>query len=106
MTRLLAPAVTGVLRHADLPNRVGDRPALAPQNLNLAQLQHNLFGLVSFACHPLVLLTSGQFYPGGWTTSGGHSSNNSAVGMRLRGFKQRHDCIPDCGCDHKRRGHL
>jgi CRISPR-associated endonuclease/helicase Cas3 len=49
----------GVLRHADLPNRVGDRPALALQNLNLPQLQHDLLGLVSFACHPLVLLKSG-----------------------------------------------
>ena len=56
---VLAPSVVGVLRHADLPNRVGDRPALALQNLNLPQLQHDLLGLVSSACHPQVLLKSG-----------------------------------------------
>ncbi len=30
--------------------------ALTLQNLNPPQLQHDLCGLVSFACHPLVLL--------------------------------------------------
>ena len=56
---LLAPAVVGILCHADLMNRVRDRAALALQNLNLPKLQHDLLGLVAFACHPVVLLKSG-----------------------------------------------
>ncbi|WP_417819146.1 hypothetical protein, partial [Tritonibacter scottomollicae] len=41
------------------------------QHLNLSQLQHDVLGLLSFACHLVVLLKTGYSYPKRWTTSVG-----------------------------------
>ncbi|MFY1709833.1 hypothetical protein, partial [Tritonibacter scottomollicae] len=38
---------------------------------NLSQLQHDVLGLLSFACHLVVLLKTGYSYPKRWTTSVG-----------------------------------
>jgi hypothetical protein len=61
---ILAPAVAGLNRHTDLAHRIRNRLPLTLQHLNLPQLQNDVFGLVSFPSHPLVLLKSGSTYPG------------------------------------------
>ena len=42
-----------------LSHSIRNRLALALQHFNLPQLQNDIFGLLSFASHPLVLLKTG-----------------------------------------------
>jgi len=58
-TILITSSVTGLLRYADLSDRVCDLAALSLQHFNLPQLQHDLFGFVSLSSHLLVLLKMG-----------------------------------------------
>src|ERR1700756_965015 len=49
--KLLTPAIVGHLAHTDLPNRLRHALALRDQNVDLAQLRDDLFGLVALPCH-------------------------------------------------------
>ncbi|MFY1709598.1 hypothetical protein, partial [Tritonibacter scottomollicae] len=53
--------------------------------LNLSQLQHDVLGLLSFACHLVVLLKTGYSYPKRWTTSVGalQISGGGGIGWRF-----------------------
>src|SRR5690606_19493965 len=52
---LLAPAVIRELRHADRANRLANRFSLRQQNIDLAQLRDDLFGLMLLLGHSNVL---------------------------------------------------
>src|SRR5690606_9607347 len=54
-TELLAPPVIRKLRHADQTDRFSDRTTLRQQNIDLAQLRHDLFGFVLLLGHSNVL---------------------------------------------------
>src|SRR5438445_13182607 len=49
--KLLTPAIVGHLAHTDLPDRLRHALALRDQNIDLAQLRDDLFGLVALPCH-------------------------------------------------------
>src|SRR5690606_22685655 len=69
-TELLAPPVIRKLRHADPTDRFSDRTTLRQQNIDLAQLRHDLFGFVLLLGHSNVLvrlnglLQAGQLFRG------------------------------------------
>jgi hypothetical protein len=72
----LTPAIVGHLAHTDLPDRLRHALALRDQNIDLAQLRDDLFGLVSNASLPLqsslmskTYLKSDHFNVGGSRTS-------------------------------------
>lgn len=50
---------TNLLRNADLPNSISDRPALSRQYFDLLRLQDDLFRFASLSSHLLALLKSG-----------------------------------------------
>src|SRR5690606_7700216 len=52
---LLAPAIIRELRHADRANRLANRSSLRQQNIDLAQLRDDLFGLMLLLGHSNVL---------------------------------------------------
>src|SRR5690606_23606477 len=64
-TELLAPPVIRKLRHADQTDRFSDRTTLRQQNIDLAQLRHDLFGFVLLLGHSNVLLRLNSLLQGG-----------------------------------------
>src|SRR5690606_512299 len=62
---LLAPPVIRKLRHADQTDRFSDRTTLRQQNIDLAQLRHDLFGFVLLLGHSNVLLRLNSLLQGG-----------------------------------------
>src|SRR5690606_909983 len=84
-TELLAPPVIRKLRHADQANRFSDRSALRQQNIDLAQLRHDLFRSMLLLGHSNVLLRLNSLLQGGplfrgqtrrrgsWPESSGHA---------------------------------
>ena len=55
--------MVGLSRHADLTNRLLNRFPLPLQHFHVAQLEHNVLGLLSLDSHLLVLLKTGLFHP-------------------------------------------
>src|SRR5690606_36366123 len=64
-TELLEPPVIRKLRHADQTDRFSDRTTLRQQNIDLAQLRHDLFGFVLLLGHSNVLLRLNSLLQGG-----------------------------------------
>src|SRR5690606_35789765 len=86
---LLAPAVIRELRHADRANRLANRFSLRQQNIDLAQLRDDLFGLMLFLGHSNVLSNGSIAYfredhfSGGRPRPATGSSSDTVVALRL-----------------------
>src|SRR5690606_14682712 len=66
----LAPAIVGLLRHPDRPDRLAERPTPTHQNLHLTQLADDLLGRMPFLGH-LPLPPQWPNDDNRWTTSKG-----------------------------------
>src|SRR5690606_1010571 len=93
-TELLAPPVIRKLRHADQTDRFSDRTTLRQQNIDLAQLRHDLFGFVLLLGHSNVLLRLNSLLQGGPLFRGQTTTGSRAWPRRAATFPTWRDCAP------------